>query len=348
MTDNDTIITAPQPLTAKDFASDQEPKWCPGCGDHAVLQQLKNVLPELGIAIENIVVLSGIGCSSRLPYYLATYGVHGIHGRALPMATGLKVSRPELSVWVGTGDGDALSIGGNHFIHTLRRNPDLNVLLFNNEIYGLTKGQYSPTSKIGLKTITSPSGVIDQPFNTAALTIGSGGSFFARAFDRDGKFLRSMLKRAALHKGTSLVEIYQNCPIFNGGAFEEFASPDNKANNTVYLEQEKPLIFGKEKNKGIVLDGFKPVVVDLGKDDISVNDLWIHDETDINKASILAHFADDHPESEQSLPRPFGVFYAKKRVTYEDALTEQICEAQKNGCGSIEELLKGDQSYEIK
>ncbi len=344
MTDNDKTIKAlTAPLTAKDFASDQEPKWCPGCGDHSVLQQLKQVLPELGVTPENIVFLSGIGCSSRLPYYLATYGVHGIHGRALPMATGLKIARPELSVWVGTGDGDALSIGGNHFIHTLRRNPDLNVLLFNNEIYGLTKGQYSPTSKIGLKTVTSPSGVIDQPFNTAALTIGSGGSFFARAFDRDGKLLRTILKRAAEHKGTSLVEIYQNCPIFNNAAFEAFATLDSKADNTIYVEQGKPLVFGKNKNRGIMLDGFTPIVVDLDKDDLSTSDLWLHDESDINKASILARFADD-----ESLPRPIGVFYAENRATYEDALADQIKDSQQNGYGTLEQLLKGENSYEIK
>jgi 2-oxoglutarate ferredoxin oxidoreductase subunit beta len=348
MNDNSTKLIGRPVLTAKDFASDQEPKWCPGCGDHAVLQQLKNVMPELDVEPENVVFISGIGCSSRLPYYMATYGVHGIHGRALPMATGLKVARPDLNVWVATGDGDALSIGGNHFIHTLRRNPDLNVVLFNNEIYGLTKGQYSPTSKIGLRTVTSPSGVIDQPFNTAALTIGSGGSFFARAFDRDGKFLRSLLKRAAMHKGTSLVEIYQNCPIFNNAAFEAFATPDNKADHTVYLEQDKPLIFGKEKNKGIRLDGFKPVVVDLNKEGLSTSDLWVHDESDINKASILARFADAHDQSEEILPRPFGVFYAETRVTYEDALTAQILNTQKDGQATLEELLKGDSSYEIK
>ncbi|NTU94104.1 MAG: 2-oxoacid:ferredoxin oxidoreductase subunit beta, partial [Chlorobiaceae bacterium] len=244
-------------LTAKDFASDQEPKWCPGCGDHAVLQQLKNAMPELGVAPENIVFLSGIGCSSRLPYYMATYGVHGIHGRALPMASGLKTSRPELSVWVATGDGDALSIGGNHFIHTLRRNIDLNVILFNNEIYGLTKGQYSPTTKVGLKTITSPLGVIDHPFNTAALTLGAGGTFFARALDRDGKYLRSILNRAASHKGTSLVEVYQNCPIFNNSAFQAFAGQENKDEHTVYVEQGMPLVFGKFRQKGIRLDGSK-------------------------------------------------------------------------------------------
>ncbi len=343
MTDNETTMKALPVLTAKDFASDQEAKWCPGCGDHSVLQQLKQLLPELGVAPENIVFVSGIGCSSRLPYYLATYGVHGIHGRALPMATGLKVARPDLSVWVGTGDGDALSIGGNHFIHTLRRNPDLNVVLFNNEIYGLTKGQYSPTSKIGLRTVTSPAGVIDHPFNTAALTIGSGGTFFARAFDRDGKFLRSILHRAAMHRGTSLVEIYQNCPIFNNAAFEAYATPDSKADNTIYIEQDKPLVFGKGKNRGIMLDGFKPVVVDLDKDEFSTSDLWIHNERDINKASILARFAD-----EESLPRPMGVFYAEERITYENALAAQISDAQKNGCWTLEELLKGENSYEIK
>jgi 2-oxoglutarate ferredoxin oxidoreductase subunit beta len=343
MTDNDTTMTALPVLTAKDFASSQEPKWCPGCGDHSVLQQLKSVLPELGVAPENIACISGIGCSSRLPYYLATYGVHGIHGRALPMATGLKVARPDLSIWVGTGDGDALSIGGNHFIHTLRRNPDLNIILFNNEIYGLTKGQYSPTSKLGLRTVTSPAGVIDHPFNTAALTIGSGGTFFARAFDRDGKFLRSILKRAALHKGTSLVEIYQNCPIFNNSAFDAYGTPESKAENTVYLEQGQPLVFGKDKNRGIVLDGFKPIVVDLAKENLSTSDLWIHDETDINKAGILARFADD-----DNLPRPFGVFYAEDRITYEDALTVQLNDAQRNGEASLEQLLKGENSYEIK
>jgi len=343
MTDNDTTMTALPVLTAKDFASSQEPKWCPGCGDHSVLQQLKSVLPELGVAPENIACISGIGCSSRLPYYLATYGVHGIHGRALPMATGLKVARPDLSIWVGTGDGDALSIGGNHFIHTLRRNPDLNIILFNNEIYGLTKGQYSPTSKLGLRTVTSPAGVIDHPFNTAALTIGSGGTFFARAFDRDGKFLRSLLKRAALHKGTSLVEIYQNCPIFNNSAFDAYGTPESKAENTVYLEQGQPLVFGKDKNRGIVLDGFKPIVVDLTKENLSTSDLWIHDETDINKAGILARFADD-----DHLPRPFGVFYAEDRITYEDALTVQLNDAQRNGEASLEQLLKGENSYEIK
>jgi 2-oxoglutarate ferredoxin oxidoreductase subunit beta len=313
-----------------------------------VLQQLKSVMPELGVAPENIVFISGIGCSSRLPYYMATYGIHGIHGRALPMASGLKTSRPELSVWVATGDGDALSIGGNHFIHTLRRNPDLNVILFNNEIYGLTKGQYSPTTKLGLKTVTSPAGVIDYPFNTASLTLGAGGTFFARALDRDGKFLRSILKRAAEHKGTSLVEIYQNCPIFNNGAFTTLASPESKDDTTLYLEQGKPLVFGKKRSKGIRLDGLKPVVVDFVEQGISENELWIHDENDINKAIVLARFFDDPLSVENFLPRPFGVLYAEERSTYEDALEEQLASAMARGAGTIEELLKGDNSYVIK
>ena len=348
MTDTDTSMTARPVLTAKDFVSDQEPKWCPGCGDYGVLQQLRNVMPDLGMRQEDIVFLSGIGCSSRLPYYMETYGVHGIHGRALPMASGLKTARPELSVWVATGDGDALSIGGNHFIHTLRRNLDLNVVLFNNEIYGLTKGQYSPTTKVGLRTVTSPSGVIDHPFNTAALTLGSGGTFFARAMDRDGKFLRSVLLRAAQHKGTSLVEVYQHCPIFNNNAFQAFSGPENKDDTTLYVENGMPLVFGKFRQKGIRLDGSTPVVVDLSKGDISENDLWIHDEKDIFKANLLARFFDDPLTVKEFLPRPFGVFYVEDRMPYEEALTAQIAQAQENGAGTLEELLVGDNSYMIK
>ena len=348
MTVTDTSLPEMPVLTAKDFVSDQEPKWCPGCGDYAVLQQLRNVMPDLGKRQEDIVFLSGIGCSSRLPYYMETYGVHGIHGRALPMASGLKTARPELSVWVATGDGDALSIGGNHFIHTLRRNLDLNVVLFNNEIYGLTKGQYSPTTKVGLRTVTSPSGVIDHPFNTAALTLGSGGTFFARAMDRDGKFLRNVLLRAAQHSGTSLVEVYQNCPIFNNSAFQAFAGQENKDDTTLYVENGMPLVFGKFRQKGIRLDGSTPVVVDLSKGDISEGDLWIHDERDIFKANLLARFFDDPLLVKEFLPRPFGVFYVEDRMPYEEALEAQIAQAQQNGAGTLEELLIGDNSYVIK
>ena len=334
-------------LTAKDFTSNQEPKWCPGCGDFAVLQQLKNAMADLGLKTEEVVVVSGIGCSSRLPYYIATYGVHGIHGRALAMASGLKTARPELSVWVGTGDGDALSIGGNHYIHTVRRNLDLNVILFNNEIYGLTKGQYSPTSKVGLRTVTSPNGVVDHPINTAALTLGAGGTFFARVMDRDGKIMRDIFKRAAEHKGTSLVEIYQNCPIFNDGAFDPFTDKDRKADTTLYLEQGKPLIFGKNNDKGIRLDGFTPVIVDLGDPSVSQDDLWIHDEKDFIKANMLARFFDDPDASEDFLPRPFGIFYVEDRYTYESALSAQIEKAQENGEGTIEELLAGSNTWTI-
>ncbi|NTV08098.1 MAG: 2-oxoacid:ferredoxin oxidoreductase subunit beta [Chlorobium limicola] len=334
-------------LTAKDFTSNQEPKWCPGCGDFAVLQQLKNAMADLGLKTEEVVVVSGIGCSSRLPYYIATYGVHGIHGRALAMASGLKTARPELSVWVGTGDGDALSIGGNHYIHTVRRNLDLNVILFNNEIYGLTKGQYSPTSKVGLRTVTSPNGVVDHPINTAALTLGAGGTFFARVMDRDGKIMREIFKRAAEHKGTSLVEIYQNCPIFNDGAFEPFTDKDRKADTTLYLEQGKPLVFGKNNDKGIRLDGFTPVIVDLGDSSVSQDDLWIHDEKDFIKANMLARFFDDPDASEDFLPRPFGIFYVEDRYTYESALSAQIEKAQENGEGTLEELLAGSNTWTI-
>lgn len=335
-------------LTAKDFTSDQEPKWCPGCGDHAVLQQLKNAMADLELKTEDVVVVSGIGCSSRLPYYVATYGVHGIHGRAMAMASGLKTARPELSVWVATGDGDALSIGGNHYIHTIRRNLDMNVILFNNEIYGLTKGQYSPTSKLGLKTVTSPNGVVDHPMNTVALTLGSGGTFVARVLDRDGKFMREVFKRAAEHSGTSVIEIYQNCPIYNDGAFDVFTDRERKADTTIYLEDGKPLVFGKEQDKGIRLDGFTPVIVDLKNSSVSKDDLWIHDEKDKLKANILAGFFDDPDTTENCLPRPLGIFYVEDRFTYEDALDQQIAQAQANGEGSLEELLAGNSTWTIK
>jgi 2-oxoglutarate ferredoxin oxidoreductase subunit beta len=332
-------------LTAKDFTSSQEPKWCPGCGDFAILQQLKNAMADLGLKTEDVVVVSGIGCSSRLPYYIATYGMHGIHGRAMAMASGLKTARPELSVWVGTGDGDALSIGGNHYIHTVRRNLDLNVILFNNEIYGLTKGQYSPTSKVGLKTVTSPNGVVDHPINTVALTLGAGGTFVARVMDRDGKLMRDIFKRAAEHRGTSVVEIYQNCPIFNDGAFDAFSDKERKADTTLYLEQGKPLVFGADGTKGIRLDGFTPVMVNLAE--ASKDDLWIHDEKDFIKANILSRFFDDPNTNEEFLPRPFGIFYVEERSTYEDALTAQIEKTQEKGEGTFEELLAGNSTWTI-
>ncbi|MGC8775239.1 MAG: 2-oxoacid:ferredoxin oxidoreductase subunit beta [Chlorobaculum sp.] len=334
-------------LTAKDFTSNQEPKWCPGCGDFMVLQQLKNAMAELCLKTEEVVVVSGIGCSSRLPYYINTYGVHGIHGRAMAMASGLKAARPDLSIWVGTGDGDALSIGGNHYIHTVRRNLDINVVLFNNEIYGLTKGQYSPTSKVGLRTVTSPTGVVDYPINTIALTLGAGGTFVARVMDRDGKLMKEIFKRAHNHKGTSIVEIYQNCPIFNDGAFGAFSDKERKDDTTLHLEQGQPLVFGANGSKGIHLDGFKPTVIDLEKSGVSKDDLWIHDENDLIKANILSRFFDDPNSTEEFLPRPFGIFYVEDRFTYEQALDAQIDKAQEKGEGTLEELLAGNSTWTI-
>jgi 2-oxoglutarate ferredoxin oxidoreductase subunit beta len=337
--------TAELKLTAKDFVTDQEVRWCPGCGDYSILKQVQTVMPELGIPKEEIVFVSGIGCSSRFPYYMETFGMHSIHGRATAIASGLKATRPELSVWIVTGDGDALSIGGNHFIHLLRRNFDVNVLLFNNEIYGLTKGQYSPTSPLGKVAKSTPMGSVDHPFNPLALSLGADGTFIARTMDRDPIHMREILKRANAHKGTSLVEIYQNCNVFNDGAFEVFTEKGTKKLNTLMVENGKPLIFGEQADKGIKLDGFKPVIVNIA--DASANDLWIHDETDPVKASILVRFF-DNPGNENALPRPFGVFYKEDRFCYEDAMNEQIEEAIKQkGKGNLDALIRGKNTWTI-
>ena len=251
-------------LTAKDFATDQEVRWCPGCGDYSILAQVQKVMPGIGVPKENIVIISGIGCSSRFPYYMNTYGMHSIHGRATAIASGLKAARPELSVWIVSGDGDSMSIGGNHTIHLLRRNFDVNMLVFNNQIYGLTKGQYSPTSEEHKITKSTPFGSIDHPFNPLALAMGADASFIARSMDRDPKHLQTVLTRAHQHKGSSFVEIYQNCNIFNDGAFEIFTEKGTKQDTGLYLEQGQPLVFGANKNKGIKLDGLNPIVVELG------------------------------------------------------------------------------------
>jgi len=340
------IATPPQPLTAKDFATDQEVRWCPGCGDYSILAQVQKVMPTLGIPKENIVIVSGIGCSSRFPYYMNTYGMHSIHGRATAVASGLKAARPELSVWIVSGDGDSLSIGGNHTIHLLRRNFDVNLLLFNNQIYGLTKGQYSPTSEEKKVTKSTPFGSIDHPFNPAALAMGADASFVARTMDRDPKHMQAMLLRAQAHKGTSFLEIYQNCNIFNDGAFEIFTEKSSKAEEILFLEQGKPLIFGAAANKGIKLDGFKPVVVEIGTD-ASVEDLWVHDEKDFYKAQILTRMFDD-PRVQGHLPRPFGVFYQTERACYEDGMRLQIEDIiAKKGKGDLDKLLKGNETWTI-
>lgn len=339
------VTTAP--LTAKDFQTDQEVRWCPGCGDYSILAQVQKVMPSIGVPRENIVIISGIGCSSRFPYYMNTYGMHSIHGRATAIASGLKASRPELSVWVVTGDGDSLSIGGNHTIHLLRRNFDINILLFNNQIYGLTKGQYSPTSEEHKITKSTPFGSIDHPFNPLALAMGADATFVARSMDRDPKHLQEMLTRSNNHKGASFLEIYQNCNIFNDGAFEIFTEKGTKMEETLFLENGKPLIFGASKNKGIKLDGFTPVVVDL-ENGGTVDELWVHDERDFYKAQILVRLF-DNPKNEGHLPRPFGVFYETERACYEDVMRMQIEEVQATkGKGNLDKLLKGNENWIIK
>jgi 2-oxoglutarate ferredoxin oxidoreductase subunit beta len=342
---SDTLTASPQ-LTAKDFVTDQEVRWCPGCGDYSILAQVQKVMPTLGIPKENIVIVSGIGCSSRFPYYMNTYGMHSIHGRATAVASGLKAARPELSVWIVTGDGDSLSIGGNHTIHLLRRNFDVNVLLFNNQIYGLTKGQYSPTSEENKVTKSTPFGSIDHPFNPLALAMGADASFIARTMDRDPKHLQAMLLRAQAHKGASFLEIYQNCNIFNDGAFEVFTEKSSKPDEGLFLEQGKPLVFGAAGNKGIKLDGFNPVVVEIGTN-ATMEDLWVHDDKDFYKAQILIRMFDD-PKLQGHLPRPFGVFYETDRACYEDSMKLQIEDViARKGKGDLDKLLKGNETWTI-
>jgi len=339
--------TTPLPvLTAKDFATDQEVRWCPGCGDYSILAQVQKIMPGIGVPKENIVIVSGIGCSSRFPYYMNTYGMHSIHGRATAIASGLKAARPELSVWIVTGDGDSLSIGGNHTIHLLRRNFDVNVLLFNNQIYGLTKGQYSPTSEEKKVTKSTPFGSIDHPFNPLALAMGADATFIARSMDRDPKHLQELLTRSHKHRGASFLEIYQNCNIFNDGAFEIFTEKSSKPEETLFVEQGKPLIFGAQKNKGVKLDGFRPIVVDLNAG-ASADDLWVHDERDFFKAQILTRMFDS-PQLEGHMPRPFGVFFETDRPCYEDVMAMQIEEVQATkGKGNLDKLLRGSETWTI-
>ena len=335
-------------FTSKDLETDQEVRWCPGCGDYSILKQVQTVVPKLGLKRENIVFISGIGCSSRFPYYMETYGMHSIHGRATAIASGLKISRPELSVWIVTGDGDALSIGGNHFIHLLRRNPDVNILLFNNQIYGLTKGQYSPTSLEGQVTKSSPLGVLDHPFNPLALSLGAEASFVARTMDRDPKHLQATLHRAAAFKGASMLEIYQNCNVFNDGAFFIYTDKETKAASAIFVEQDKPLLFGENQNMGIRFNNGKPEIVDLTEGKFGISDLWVHDETDPYKANLLSRFY-DHPSEPGHFPRPFGVIYAKERRTYEDIVHDQLDFAKsKMGLGDLDALIKGKQTWVIK
>jgi len=329
---------------AKDFQSDQDVRWCPGCGDYSILAQVQRVMPSLNIPKHNIVFVSGIGCSSRFPYYMDTYGFHGIHGRATAIASGLKIARPELSVWVATGDGDGLSIGGNHLIHLCRRNLDIKILLFNNQIYGLTKGQYSPTSEVGKITKSTPYGSVDHPFNPLLLTLGAEASFVARSLDRDAKHMQEVIRRAAVHRGTAFIELYQNCNVFNDGAFFQFSEKETKDDNVLVLEHGKPLIFGKNKDKGVVLDTFTPRVVSLSDGRHSVNDLMVHNEKDTMLSFILARMS-NIPD----LPRPIGVLYAVERPLYEAEMTRQIKTAvEKQGEGDLEKLFSRGETWEIQ
>ena len=328
---------------AKDFASDQDVRWCPGCGDYSILAQVQRILPELDVPREKHVFISGIGCSSRFPYYMEAYGVHGIHGRAPAIASGVKTANPDLTVWVATGDGDALSIGGNHFIHALRRNIGLKILMFNNQIYGLTKGQYSPTSELGKKTKSTPYGTVDYPFNPVQLALGAAGTFVARSMDRDPKHLQQVLLRAARHNGTAFIEIYQNCNVFNDGAFEILTEKETKPDHVVYLENGKPLIFGKENDKGIRLNGFTPEVVSLKDGKWRVNDLLVYNESSLDLAVLLATFSE-----REGFPTPVGVFYKADRKSYEQMLAEQIeSVTQKRGAGDLDKLLKSGNTWEV-
>ena len=331
-------------LTANDFASDQDVRWCPGCGDYSILAQMKKVLATVGTPREKTVFVSGIGCSSRFPYYVDTYGFLSIHGRAPAIATGVKGARPDLTVWVITGDGDALSIGGNHLMHAIRRNLDINIVLFNNRIYGLTKGQYSPTSPLGKINKSAPMGVIDNPLHPLSIAIGCEATFVARSIDVNIKHLSMVLQRAAEHKGTSFVEVYQNCNVFNDGAFEYATDRNSKGDTTIEIEHGKPLIFGKNRDKGIRLNGMEPEIVELGKG-ISVDDLLFHDEKapEPSLAYLLSRMR--HPE----FPEPIGVFRAVDHPKYDEELNKQIENARKNrGEGKIEELLNAGETWTIE
>ena len=325
----------PPKLTRKDYASDQEVRWCPGCGDYSILAQMQKSMADLGIARENLVFVSGIGCSSRFPYYMNTYGFHTIHGRAPAFATGIKCANPELSVWVATGDGDGLSIGGNHMLHVLRRNMDIKIILFNNRIYGLTKGQLSPTSEFGKTTKSTPVGSIENPINPIAFALASEATFVARAIDTDTVHLQEVIRRAAEHKGAAFVEVFQNCNIFNDGAFESVAGKDVRDDKLLRLEHGKPMVYGKDRDRGICLDGYHVETVQL-TDGITEKDLIVHDEAarDSSLAYLLAH------NRHSDFPVPVGVFRAVRRPTYDELLTDQIKTSRdKKGEGSLHDLI---------
>jgi 2-oxoglutarate ferredoxin oxidoreductase subunit beta len=337
------VQTSPEKLSPKDFASDQEVRWCPGCGDYAILKAVQMALANIGTRPENTVFVSGIGCSSRFPYYMATYGFHTIHGRAPAIATGLKLARPELDVWVVTGDGDALSIGGNHLFHVLRRNVDVNLLLFNNEIYGLTKGQYSPTSRVGLKSPSTPAGSVDSPANACQFALGANARFIARGIDIQAKELGEVFARAHAHKGASFVELIQNCIVYNDGVFDDFVAKEFAAERQLHVKHGQPMIFGKAKNKGLRLNTQKLAleVVTIGENGVTEKDILVHDEKNRVMALMLAGLRP--PE----FPEVLGVIYCDPAPSYETAVQAQDAQARAKGAGDLDKLMRAGNTWSV-
>ena len=337
-------MNAPQKLTLKDFSTDQEVRWCPGCGDYAILKTIQKLMPEIDTPKENTVFVSGIGCSSRFPYYMETYGFHTIHGRAPSIATGVKLANPELDVWVVTGDGDGLSIGGNHMLHVLRRNVDLQILLFNNEIYGLTKGQYSPTSKVGTRSPSTPDGSLDMPLRPCTFALGAGARFVARTIDTEAKHMTPVLNRAHAHKGASFVEIYQNCPVYNDGIFDYIKEKKTAAQSRLLLEHGQPLVFGTDNSQGLRLNAksLQLEVVTIGEDGVTLDDIVVHDETNRMLATMLAGLsAPDFPEA-------VGVLFCQPETSYESSVYEQIKTVrEKKGIADFNAVLRQGHTWTV-
>jgi len=330
--------------TVKDFKSDSEVRWCPGCGDYAIMNAVQRAMAGLGIPHEKYAVISGIGCSSRFPYYMSTYGFHTIHGRAAAIASGVKLANPDLSVWMISGDGDSLAIGGNHFIHLVRRNIDINLILFNNRIYGLTKGQYSPTCDRGFKSKTSPFGTVEDPFVPGQLVIGARGSFFARSLDGNMKMSQSVFEAAAKHKGTSVVEVLQNCVIYNNGIHGAITDPNHKAERQLHLEHGKPMIFGAENEKGLVFENAKLKVVEIGKDGVTIDDILVHDATEVDPTLHMALINMQLPD----FPVAFGVIRNVEALVYDTEMAKQIDEVQqKRKVTCVDELLNSGNTWEV-